>query len=130
MTKIELINHLQSINGNPEVMIWNGLVNDYVPLHSDIFTNNLYRKSVRMFFVEARMKRGKPYSHKFTLSELWEMRAEAKQSHKLASHEPYVPSLPDEKLSDYHNPNPKQIIVLQQGKVNKTYQDRLGSIEY
>ena len=34
MRKNELIKQLQAIEGNPEVMLWNGLVGDFVPIRN------------------------------------------------------------------------------------------------
>ena len=49
MLKNQLIEMLQGIKGNPEVMVWNGLVDDYMPLGS-VDTNTLYKQSVEFIY--------------------------------------------------------------------------------
>lgn len=49
MRKNQLIELLQGIKGNPEVMVWNGLVDDYMPLGS-VDTNTLYKQSVEFIY--------------------------------------------------------------------------------
>ena len=49
MRKNQLIELLQEIKGNPEVMVWNGLVDDYMPLGS-VDTNTLYKQSVEFIY--------------------------------------------------------------------------------
>ena len=49
MRKNQLIELLQGIKGNPEVMVWNGLVDDYMPLGS-IDTNTLYKQSIDFIY--------------------------------------------------------------------------------
>ena len=49
MRKNQLIELLQGIKGNPEVMVWNGLVDDYMPLGS-VDTNTLYKQSVDFIY--------------------------------------------------------------------------------
>ena len=47
--KNQLIDLLQSIKGNPEVMVWNGLVDDYMPL-GGVDTNTLYKQSIEFIY--------------------------------------------------------------------------------
>jgi hypothetical protein len=47
--KNQLIDPLQSIKGNPEVMVWNGLVDDYMPL-GGVDTNTLYKQSIEFIY--------------------------------------------------------------------------------
>ena len=42
MRKNQLIKLLQEIKGNPEVMVWNGFVDDYMPI-GGVDTNTLYK---------------------------------------------------------------------------------------
>lgn len=49
MRKNQLIALLQEIKGNPEVMVWNGLVDDYMPL-GNVNTNTLYKQSVEFIY--------------------------------------------------------------------------------
>ena len=49
MRKNQLIELLQEIKGNPEVMVWNGLVDDYMPLGS-VDTNTLYKQSIEFIY--------------------------------------------------------------------------------
>ena len=49
MRKNQLIELLQEIKGNPEVMVWNGLVDDYMPLGS-VDTNTLYKQSIDFIY--------------------------------------------------------------------------------
>ena len=49
MRKNQLIELLQEIKGNPEVMVWNGLVDDYMPL-GNVNTNTLYKQSVKFIY--------------------------------------------------------------------------------
>lgn len=46
MRKNDLIELLQSIKGNPEIMFWNGLVGDVVPLTKNIFPIELHKNSL------------------------------------------------------------------------------------
>lgn len=49
MRKNQLIELLQEIKGNPEVMVWNGLVDDYMPI-GGVDTNTLYKQSIEFIY--------------------------------------------------------------------------------
>ena len=49
MRKNQLIALLQEIKGNPEVMVWNGLVDDYMPI-GGVDTNTLYKHSIEFIY--------------------------------------------------------------------------------
>ena len=45
MKKNDLIKLLQNIKGNPEIVIWNGYVNDYMDISSEITTLTLVKET-------------------------------------------------------------------------------------
>lgn len=125
MRKNDLIAYLQSIKGNPEVLLWNGFVSDWHSIEPCI--TKLTKMDKNYFLEFRRMERcidTKNWEYQFTAEEL--QQAEKSYSNHKYGYDEFVDQ-EDLKEKRYKQ---KQVIMLQ-GKPRgvKTW-DRLGGIEY
>lgn len=105
MKKNKLIELLQNIKGNPEVMFYNGFVDDVVHIIKPV-EDRLHRlkaKWVKNFLENEGNKYEKPQKWNFTTTDYFD----------------------DKDLYEY-----KRIIVLEAKKMGKSTFDRVGTIEY
>jgi hypothetical protein len=111
MKKNDLIKLLESMPGNPEVMLWNGIVQDVVPIEKRIETVELTRDS-KEYFVWLMKRDGASDDDvkKFLRKREWML-----NEHMLA--------MADKK-------DKKKVYVLQARRTGKKDWDRYGSIEY
>ena len=131
MRKNELIQLLQQIKGNPEIYIWNGLVDDYMPLKK-VYPDKLYKVCTQFIYTQL------VYDWKCTnntfedpppekCNSLMQMAVKAAKSEKYETANPW---LEPEQYTNWYGNRPKNIVALYAGIVNKTYEDRLGQIQY
>lgn len=125
MRKNDLIAYLQSIKGNPEVLLWNGFVSDWHSIEPCI--TKLTKMDKKYFLEFRRMERcidTKNWEYQLTAEEL--QQAEKSYSNHEYGYDEFVDQ-EDLKEKRYKQ---KQVIMLQ-GKPRgvKTW-DRLGGIEY
>ena len=125
MRKNDLIAYLQSIKGNPEVLLWNGFVSDWHSIEPCI--TKLTKMNKKYFLEFRRMERcidTKNWEYQLTAEEL--QQAEKSYSNHEYEYDEFVDQ-EDLKEKRYKQ---KQVIMLQ-GKPRgvKTW-DRLGNIEY
>jgi len=129
MKKNKLIELLQNIKGNPEVKLWNGMVDDWMDIC--IVESELVKESEEFlrWQVEAQWKQD---------NKVWEIPAEVQHQLNETIHHlckkrewdfpnPYV-SAEDEKT--WYGKNRKKILLIDGKKRGKTTFDRLGDISY
>ena len=131
MRKNQLIELLQGIKGNPEVMVWNGLVDDYMPLGS-VDTNTLYKQSVEFIY------RNLAYNYqeinnsfdKPPIEIQEKLREKATLLFKKETYELPNMYLDQDQFSDWYGNNKKVIISLNPKPTGKVSEGRSCNITY
>ena len=127
MRKNDLIKLLQTIEGNPEIVLWNGLVGDYQNISSKLVEGDLVKKTLKCYLEHNRMVRClKENNWQYQLTE--EEVSYLTNVYKTFSYEQnnFV-TKEDIKEKRYMK---KRVIYIQPKLQNKKYYDRLGTIEY
>lgn len=123
MKKKELLKLLESIPGNPEIVIWNGFVDDYQHIDKEFVEIQLVKKS-REFLKNAinaqRIEQGAP---ELTEEELTARCAKEQWNLPNQFVEP-------ENFKAWYAPRKKKLVVFQLKSRNKTVYDRTGSMKY
>ena len=131
MRKNQLIKLLQGIKGNPEVMVWNGLVDDYMPLGS-VDTNTLYKQSVDFIYkslVYNYQERNNSFD-KPPVEIQEKFREKATALFKKETYELPNMYLDQDQFSDWYGNNKKAIISLNPKPTGKVSEGRSCNITY
>ena len=137
MRKNDLIKMLESIKGNPEIMLWSSLVGDVVPISSKMEEVELYKDSLEY--------KQKVYENEYILSlkngeltdlpdetefheKLKSLRQEAEAAYKKEKYEYRL--YMNEKLIKSGMLKKKKVVVMQPRIVGKSSWDRFGEIKY
>ena len=147
MRKNDLIKMLQSIKGNPDIMLWNGLVGDVVPLDKNMIPVELYKDSLDyikklyefeyirqlMQTLPSDMNEDEQYNIAYIMLHenkqlLDKLHRSATKKYSTKKYE-YRTSVNDEFLKS-GKLKCKKVLVLQARKTGKTCWDRAGSIRY
>lgn len=126
MRKNDLIKMLQELPGNPEVVVWNGYVGDWMHLGKPS-VEPLVKTSFKYFCETVRMEEC-VRKEDFSLQQTAEEIAELKKIHRKHQYEinPYV-STSDIKQKRYVQ---KNVVMLQPTPRGITAYDRIGNISY
>ena len=124
MRKNQLIEILKNIKGNPEIMIWNGLVEDVQPIGKEVVECKLFKLSFEGYKERVNLQR----VLRDNLPELPddELKVLYKR-HKIGQYEAFNYYAPDDNDKAY---NKKTVFVLEPKVTGKTHFDRLGTITY
>ena len=131
MRKNQLIELLQGIKGNPEVMVWNGLVDDYMPLGS-VDTNTLYKQSIDFIYkklVYDYQERNNSFD-KPPIEIQEKFREKATALFKKETYELPNMYLDQDQFSDWYGNNKKAIISLNPKPTGKVSEGRSCNITY
>ena len=131
MRKNQLIELLQGIKGNPEVMVWNGLVDDYMPLGS-VDTNTLYKQSADFIYknlVYNYQERNNSFD-KPPVEIQEKFREKATALFKKETYELPNMYLDQDQFSDWYGNNKKAIISLNPKPTGKVSEGRSCNITY
>lgn len=140
MRKNDLIKMLESIKGNPEIMLWSHLVKDVIPISSKMEEVDLYKDSLEY--------KQRVYENEYILSlksvrkgeltelpdttefheKLKSLRQEAEAAYKKEKYEYRL--YMNEKLIKSGTIKKKKVVVIQPRIVGKTFWDRAGDINY
>ena len=124
MRKNQLIEILKNIKGNPEIMIWNGIVEDMQPIAKGVVECKLYKMSFEGYKERVNLQR----VLKDNLPELPDDELKALyKKHKIGQYEAFNYYPPDDNDKAY---NKKTVFVLEPKVTEKTHFDRLGTITY
>lgn len=124
MRKNQLIEILKNIKGNPEIMIWNGLVEDLQPIGKEVVECKLYKLSFEGYKERVNLQR----VYRENLPELLDDELKALyKKHKIGQYEAFNYYAPDDNDKAY---NKKTVFVLEPKVTGKTHIDRLGTITY
>ena len=131
MRKNQLIELLQEIKGNPEVMVWNGLVDDYMPLGS-VDTNTLYKQSIDFIYkhlIYDHQERNNSFD-KPPVEIQEKFREKATALFKKETYEMPNMYLDQGQFSDWYGDNKKTIISLNPKPTGKVSEGRSCNITY
>lgn len=137
MRRRQLIKMLQGIKGNPEIVIWNGLVDDWMPVGDTPIVRRMVKQSrqhirnncVCRFLMKtgSKLKPGERLAD-IALPEDLEQQVEKcymKQEYDLPNE-----FVTKERFNKWYAKRRKRIVILTAKRRNKTTFDRLGSISY
>ena len=127
MRKNDLIKLLQTIEGNPEIVLWNGFVGDYQNISPKLVEGELVKKTLKCYLEHNRMVRcleENNWQYQLTEEEV----SYLTNVYKTFSYEQnnFV-TKEDIKEKRYMK---KRVIYIQPKLQNKKYYDRLGTVEY
>lgn len=126
MKKNDLIKKLQGIKGNPEVMLWNGIVRDYMPIKG-LVQQELVKESKEHYLEMCRLELCRDLKDwTYQLPEQVKERL-GKYYSKFGYEQNEYVTEQDIKEKKYLS---KKVMVLDAKKTGKTYHDHLGKIEY
>ena len=131
MRKNQLIELLQGIKGNPEVMVLNGLVDDYMPLGS-VDTNTLYKQSIDFIYKELvydYQERNNSFD-KPPVEIQEKFREKATALFKKETYELPNMYLDQDQFSDWYGNNKKAIISLNPKPTGKVSEGRSCNLTY
>ena len=123
MKKNDLIQLLQNIEGNPEVLIWNGFTSDWMHISKKVKPSKLYKRDHKI--LAESLKESPKYRH------LTEEQCSSLAKH-IADKDGYddinkIP-LPDNEIKrDFKS---KKVVILQAKPRGKTLSDRNGKLIY
>lgn len=125
MKKNKLIELLQSIKGNPEIVVWNGLVGDYQPISNKITETYQYKETKQYQLETINNERLRDGLEPITINDFkdesdYELRNIFQEIHYLRSR--------NKKIKDCYNK--KRVAILETKTRNKTMYDRTGKINY
>ncbi len=126
MRKNDLIKQLQQLKGNPEVMLWNGIVGDFMPI-AKIVESTLVKQTKEYYFEICRLEDCRDAGN-WTLQLSDEEKQELSKCYSSFQYEDnrYVTE-EDIKLKRYKK---KRIIAIDAKQTGKRYQDHRGHIDY
>lgn len=129
MKKNKLIELLQNIKGNPDIKMWNGLVEDWMDI--SIVKGELVKRCEEhiRWSIEAEWKQN---------NKSWEIPADVqqhldeiiKQQVREEEWEFPNPYLDEEAEKRWYGKHKKKVVLIDAKPRNKTYADRLGKISY
>lgn len=124
MRKNQLIEILKNIKGNPEIMVWNGFVEDYQSISKQLIESKVYKLSFEGYKERVNLERvvrdNLPPLPEDELKVLY-------KRHKIGQYEAYNYYPPDDNDKAY---NKKTVYVIEPKATGKTHFDRLGTITY
>jgi hypothetical protein len=124
MRKNDLINLLSGIQGNPEVMLWNGLVGDVVPIKKEVANVSLMKEKLDKYINGYRYELKIDTNNVNAELDQDELNRIKRQYNKIKYE--YLENIG----LDYTRYKKKNIVVLQAEEKGETYFDRLGSVKY
>ena len=127
MRKNDLIKLLHTIEGNPEIVLWNGFVGDYQNISTEIVEGDLVKQTLEDYLLRYRHERcldEKDWKYQLTQEE----ENDAKKWYKNIKYEinQYIME-EDIKERRYRK---KRVVYIQPKLSNKKHYDRLGTVEY
>lgn len=130
-----LIKHLQKFPENMEVVFYNGLVDDVQPLSKNFILQELKKYSLEYykngFLADWYNKNSKDFSKHPSEEEHQEINKNALERYKQSNeYVEFHDTFYDIDTTSWYDKRIKKRLLLQAGRANKTYSDRLGKIEY
>jgi hypothetical protein len=128
MRKNELIELLATIDGNPEIVLWNGMVGDYMHIDNKLVEGDLVKMTLD-YYLRTNLLRDCRDAKNWDLVHTPEEVQELKSAYKK-----YVAWETNQYVTDNDVENKrykrKRVFYIDAKKRNQTFHDRMGSIEY
>lgn len=132
MKKSELIKKLNEINGDPEILVWNGFVGDYQKVSSNVEETLLFKEcadSILKNLVFEEMRNRKSFDE--LPEEIMEkLKVQAKAYASKREWELRNEYFDDEMAKRIYGKNKKKVVILELKNRGKEAFDRLGTFSY
>jgi hypothetical protein len=130
MRKADLIKLLESIDGNPEIKLWNGYASDYMDIDKELVPTYLSKMTFEFFLEMCRLEHcmdtgADRKTYTFTHDEIVELRRNYKE-HYNWEYDQYVT---DEDIAKKKYTKKNIVIINAKTRGVKTF-DRIGALEY
>ena len=130
MKKSQLIELLNTIEGNPEIKLWNGYVSDYMDVSADIVPSDIVKMRFEFFLEMCRLEHcmdtgADRKTFKFTHDEMVALRRNYRDNYGW-EFDQYVTE-EDIKAKKYSR---KRVMILNAKSRGKTTFDRVGEMSY
>ena len=126
MKKDKLIEILQGMEGNPEVVLWNGFVNDYN--HIGTITEDCMRKesdeTLRTIYGMTCQEESRPFVE--TEYKTWRKKRRGRESWEFPNE---AIAFEQVIVSKWYGPK-KKVILISMKRRDKSYSDRIGKMYY
>lgn len=131
MKKKALIELLESIPGNPDVVMWNGYVGDFNNISKNIVESELVKLSLehiteRMMYSEMRERK----TWELPEDVVEKIKKEALLAFKEEQYELPNQFLDDKQYKSWYGKNRKKVLIISPKLRGKSTFDRLGDIDY
>lgn len=129
MRKKDLIKHLQALKGNPEILLWNGIVEDWMHVSPKLSESNLVRKTFEYLAECVRVERcieQRNWDYQIPEEELKELQKKYTADTGNWSTNEYVKKK-DIQEKRYKK---KRVVFIEPKLRNELHTDRQGSIRY
>lgn len=128
MKKSKLIALLNAIEGDPEIKLWNGLVQDWVDIDAKVMPMDLVRMTEAYFLETCRMEEcidRRDWDYQFPQDEVAELKKSYKKNCKWEDNR-YV----TQEDLDKKRYSVRTVQVIQAKRKGQRHSDRIGEIEY
>ena len=123
MRKNDLIKLLGTIKGNPEIVLWNGFVEDYQQIEKELVCVDLHKLTFEGYKDRVNMQQLRAGLAPMLDDELKSLY----RTHKVGEWELFSYYPPDKENTDFRK---KTVYLLEPKAAGKTTHDRSGSISY
>lgn len=123
MRKNDLITLLESVKGNPEIMVWNGFVEDFQPLAKTLNIAKLQKLTFQGYKERVNWQMKKEGNQPLSDDKINEMY----KANRIGEWEYFAYYPPSEDDGHYKS---KTVYIIEPKLAGKKYTDRLGSIDY
>jgi hypothetical protein len=131
MKKNDLIKLLQGVEGNPDVVIWNGLVEDIMPISKEYEIVELVKENKDHYYQMLFMERARSLNTmELPQHVIDDVKKRAEKMYKCGTYDFPNPFLAEEKYDEWYCKRRKKAIILQPSLTGKKYWDRTGVIKY
>lgn len=129
MRKNDLIKHLQALKGNPEILLWNGIVEDWMHISPKLAESALVRKTFKCYVADIRLERcieQKNWDYQIPEEEIVVLRKHYASKRNSWSMNEFVKEK-DIKEKRYKK---KRVVFIEPTLRGERYSDHQGSIRY
>ncbi len=130
MKKNKLIEILQGLKGNPDIYLWNGLVDDFVDLDKEFVPMALYKRSRENLMDNLKFEEYQK-TQSFIISDdrLADFEVQVDKYHRKQEWEEPNRFYSEEQMKRYYD-RKKHVFVINAKSKGKSYHDRIGKISY
>ena len=128
MKKNTLIKLLQDIEGNPDIVVWNGFVEEYQHIDTDLLQCELVKETVE--FREKNLITEWYLNNQSAIIPIDELSKLAKNLYKKDDWKLPNPYITKEEFKQWYGNKRKKVVILNLKKRNKTHSDRTGKLRY